>query len=97
MAVNPMMSNAQQGMSLSLQKLEDSAARIASGAVSKDSDGNAAVAPAGLSGVPARASDEVDQAEALVSMKLYAREVQAAAKVVETADATVGFLLDTQA
>ncbi len=36
-------------------------------------------------------------ADAMVDLKLYARQVQASAKVVETADEVIGFLLDVRA
>jgi flagellar hook protein FlgE len=45
----------------------------------------------------ARPKDVEDAAEALVSLKLYQRQAQASAKVVETADAVIGFLLDIHA
>ena len=38
-----------------------------------------------------------DLADAIADLKLYERQVQASAKVVETADAVIGMLLDTQA
>jgi hypothetical protein len=45
------------------------------------------------------ASDEhiEGMVDAVTSLKLYERQVQAAAKVVETADELVGFLLDVHA
>ena len=47
-------------------------------------------------GQPAPAAEVKDTAEALVSMRVYERQVQASAKVVQTADAVLGMLLDTQ-
>ncbi|MEZ5560683.1 MAG: hypothetical protein R3E86_19320 [Pseudomonadales bacterium] len=41
--------------------------------------------------------DSEDMADAAVRLKLYQRQVQASARVVETADAVVGFLLDVHA
>jgi len=38
-----------------------------------------------------------DAAEAIVDLKVHARQVQASAKVVETADEILGFLLDVRA
>ncbi len=38
-----------------------------------------------------------DLANAMVDLKLYSRQVQASAKVVETADEVIGFLLDVRA
>jgi len=38
-----------------------------------------------------------DTAEAIVDLKVHKRQVQASAKVVETADSILGFLLDVRA
>ncbi len=38
-----------------------------------------------------------DAAEAIVDLKVHKRQVEASAKVVETADAVLGFLLDVRA
>ena len=41
-----------------------------------------------------RLDDSADVAEAMVEMKVYQRQVQASAKVVQTADEVIGFLID---
>jgi len=41
--------------------------------------------------------DVVDTTTAAIDLKTHARQVQASAKVVETADQVIGFLLDIQA
>ena len=45
-------------------------------------------------GAPGEVEDAI---ESLTSLKLYSRQVQASAKVVETADEMMGFLLDVRA
>jgi poly-gamma-glutamate capsule biosynthesis protein CapA/YwtB (metallophosphatase superfamily) len=95
MAVNPPLASGAQGLERALAQFETAASRIASAGI----DGQRA-APASETGASAQAGAGLagaDQAEALASLTLYAREVQAASKVVETADAVVGFLLDTRA
>ena len=49
----------------------------------------------GDEGKPREIRENVDIAEAMVEMKVYERQVQASAKVVQTADAAIGFLIDT--
>lgn len=84
MAVNPMMESARvNGLNSALKGLNRAAQEVAEFNVD----------PATSSSRPASA----DQAEALLSLKLYQREAQAAAKVVTTADAVLGFLLDVHA
>lgn len=95
MAVNPPLASGVQGLERALAQFETAASRIASAGI----DGQRA-APGGETSPPTLAGASAagaDQAEALASLTLYAREVQAASKVVETADAVVGFLLDTRA
>lgn len=97
MAVNPMLSSGAAGIERSRAAMDEAAHKIA--AASAVSDATADVAGGGrLAQALAPESDtDETQDQALVSVTLYARQVQAAAKVVETADATVGFLLDVQA
>jgi hypothetical protein len=91
MAVNPMMDGAR-------------------GAASARSAGFSGI-NAGVNGL-AHAADEIaelnaqpgsaadagrSQAQALLDLRLYQRQVEACAVVVETADAVVGFLLDVHA
>ena len=100
MAVNPIITSGTAALERSRSQLDEAAHRVASSglpAAASITDEQ----PAGAASLPLTAantpSGNPDQAEALASVKLYARQVQAAAKVVETADATIGFLLDTQA
>ena len=92
MAVNPMMEGAMStgvnGLNSALKGLNKAAQDVA----------ELNVAPQGVSEPEAaRPKDVEDAAEALVSLKLYQREAQASAKVIETADAALGFLLDIHA
>lgn len=96
MAVNPMLSSGITALDRSRSQLDEAAHKLASAgaasAVPVDTD--PAIEPLAQEKA---ASGAPDQAEALASMTVYARQVQAAAKVIETADATIGFLLDTRA
>ncbi len=94
MAVNPILTSSAQGLERSIRQLDETAARIAAGT---HPDSAPAKRDAGSSSSAPLPQAQADQLEALASLKLIARQVQAAAKVVETADATVGFLLDTHA
>lgn len=49
----------------------------------------------GDEGKPQDIRENVDIAEAMVEMKVYQRQVQASAKVVQTADEVIGFLINT--
>jgi hypothetical protein len=94
MAVNPMMESVMSagihGMNAALTGAKSAAMEVAqlngSGA---SSNGGANPAPSG--------SEIESLTEALTSLKLYERQVQASAKVVETADELIGFLLDVHA
>lgn len=93
MAVNPMMESAHSsgvnGMHAAFKGLKSAAREVA--ALNGGPDKASSEAPASDSG------DVQDAADALSQLKLYQRQVQASAKVVETADAVVGFLLDVHA
>lgn len=94
MAVNPPLSSGAQGLERALAQFDTAASRIASAGI----DGQRAADSGQTSGATqAAGASGADQAEALASLTLYAREVQAASKVVETADSIIGFLLDTRA
>ena len=93
MAVNPMIESAHSsgvnGMQTALKGLKSAAHEVAA-----------------LNGGPEKAGSEAprsgsfgvqDAADALSQLKLYQRQVQASAKVAETADAVVGFLIDVHA
>ncbi|MEM1229446.1 MAG: hypothetical protein AAGI15_02835 [Pseudomonadota bacterium] len=100
MAVNPPLSSGVQGLERALSQFDAAAARIAGARSSTDAAGRSDAtdqAPAPERPAPAAEPGSAEQVEALASLQLYAREVQAASKVIETADATVGFLLDTRA
>lgn len=89
MAVNPMLSIGAEGIDRAMAGAERAAARIAGAerpGGSPESSKAERVEPGSR-----------DQAEALLELKTYERQVQASAKVVKTADATIGFLLDTRA
>jgi len=92
MAVNPLMDSARHagldGIQTGQKKLEDAAREVA--------ELNAVAGQETDSARGGAAADQ-DSAEALVQIRLYQRQVQASAKVVETADAVVGFLLDVHA
>lgn len=97
MAVNPILSSGTAALERSRSQLDEAAQKLAaSGAVRGGGDDGVASGAQPLAGSETP-SGEPDQAEALASLNLYSRQVQAAAKVVETADATIGFLLDTSA
>ncbi|MEM7078795.1 MAG: hypothetical protein AAF513_09225 [Pseudomonadota bacterium] len=82
MAVNPMLTSGANSLQRSVAEMDRVAADIASMNVKEDGEGQ-----------PMSSSVE-ETAEAMVEMKLYQRQVQGAAKVIETAESTVGFLLD---
>lgn len=82
MAVNPILSSGAQGIERGVRGLEEAAAKIA-GATSPEREQD-----------KPREPNSRQQVDALLDLKLYQRQVQSAARVVETADATIGFLLD---
>lgn len=96
MAVNPIMQSGISGIQAGLRGMNRTAQDIAELNV----DEGAARAGARDDGVtrPDRPTDELaDAAEALVELKLHKRQVQASAKVIQTADEVLGFLLDVRA
>ncbi|MFK7916134.1 MAG: hypothetical protein AB8B93_19630 [Pseudomonadales bacterium] len=98
MAVNPIVSSGAAALERSRSQLDEAAHRVATGGTSRGASGDTAkVSPQQALTGTETPSGAPDQAEALASVNLYSRQVQAAAKVVETADATIGFLLDTRA
>ena len=88
MAVNPMLNSGNAGISNGLRALEGVAAEVAEFSQGSLSE---SVKSAG----PAPATEDVTQA--MVDLKIYQRQVQASAKVIETADEVLGFLLDVRA
>ena len=85
MAVNPMMTGA-NGIQSALKGMNNAAQEIAELNVnSNDGDSSeAAPQPGGLD----------KMSDALVSLKIYSRQVQANVEVVKAADEMLGFLLD---
>ena len=88
MAVNPMLSSGVNGIKSGMRGLEETAQEIAEFNVAAG-DGEAA------NGGATKLAEHADVAEAMVDLKVYQRQVQASAKVVQTADEVIGFLLDT--
>ena len=89
MAVNPMMSAGINGIQAGVRGHRQAAQDIAELNIGAEMDRGDRNAPV---------EDWVgDAAEAVVDLKLYERQVQASAKVVQTADAVIGMLLDTDA
>ena len=93
MAVNPMMNSPRldgvlntglKGMSAGVNGMKQAASEIA--------EFNVADAGARVS-----APSHDDMIDALTSLKIYQRQVEASARVVETADEVLGFLLDVHA
>lgn len=80
MAVNPMLTAGMNGIQEGLRGMHDSAQTVAASNLSTDVEQTSKSPP-----------DQV--AEALVEMQVYARQVQASAEVVRTADEVMGFLL----
>jgi hypothetical protein len=92
MAVNPLMDNAR---SAGLNGIQEGQKRL-EGAAQEVAELNAG-SRTGADGARDGAAPDQDSAEALVQIRLYQRQVPASARVVETADAVVGFLLDVHA
>ena len=91
MAVNPMLSSGVNGMQIGLNGLQNVAHETAAFNAKPDpADADAEVAPVSGPGL-----DEM--ADSIVDLKVYQRQVEASAKVVQTADEVIGFLLDVRA
>ena len=88
MAVNPMLNSGSVGVSHGIRALDSVAAEIAD--LNRGS-----TAESGQGQGPAPATEDV--AQAMVDLKTYQRQVQASAKVIQTADEVIGFLLDVRA
>lgn len=92
MAINPMLSTGLGGVRSGLNGLNKAASEVAELNVDKD------VPDSTRSAEEATTSKDVDDTlSAITDLKVYERQVQASAKVVETADSVVGFLLDVHA
>jgi hypothetical protein len=98
MAVNPMMEGARvNGLNSAIKGMNQAAQDVTELNVDREavaSSGDDRARMPELSDAP---GDVNDRAEALVSLKLYQRQTQAAANVAITADAVLGFLLDVHA
>ena len=96
MAVNPMLTAGANGIQQGLKGLENTAQDIAE--LNIDAAGERRESEQQGGSLPLSSTDKIDDmAQAMVDLKLYQRQVQASAKVVETADAVIGFLLDVKA
>ena len=89
MAVNPVMSSGISGIQYGLRGMDQAAHEIARM--------NHAAGLAHADDRQATPEDVGDAAEAVVSLQSYQRQVEASAKVVKTADAVLGMLIDTVA
>jgi flagellar hook protein FlgE len=89
MAVNPMMNAGVSGIQNGYRGLRQAAQDVAELNLEREADASDKRAE------PSR--DVQDAAQAITDLKLYERQVQASAKVVQTADAVLGMLLDTEA
>ncbi|MEM9741699.1 MAG: flagellar biosynthesis protein FlgE [Pseudomonadota bacterium] len=97
MAVNPMLNSGVQGIQRGLDGLERAASTIANSGRTERPAERDRVAPQEPQAEQRGEPNDRDAVEAMVDLKLYKRQVQASAKVIESADAAVGFLLDTRA
>ena len=79
-------------MQAGLQGLENTAQTIAEFNLEPEAQESVSLSADGPKGT--RLDDHADVAEAIVDLKVYQRQVQASAKVVQTADEVIGFLLD---
>jgi hypothetical protein len=89
MAVNPVMSSGISGIQYGLRGMDQAAAEIAG--LNREACFECAESR------QATPEDVGDAAEAVVSMQTYQRQVEASAKVVKTADAVIGMLINTVA
>lgn len=91
MAVNPMLNSGAAGIAQGIKALDSVAQEIAELNIKSNPSENAGDGEVH----PGFALDEM--ANAVVDLKLYQRQVQAATQVVKTADEVIGFLLDVRA
>ena len=85
MAVNPMLASGVNGIQNNMRGLEQTAQEIAELNLDQPTQD-------GMQGT--RLDNPADVAEVIVDLKIYQRQVQASAKVVQTADEVMGFLLN---
>ena len=91
MAVNPMLNTGAAGIARGMRSLESVAQEIAEFNI-KSNPSESAGDGESRTGF---ALDEMSSA--IVDLKLYQRQVEAATQVVKTADEVIGFLLDVRA
>ncbi len=93
MAVNPMLNIGAGGIARGMKALDSVAREIAEFNIKGSPSVNAGDGETeGTFSISDTRNEDV--AEAIVDLKIYQRQVQASAKVVETADEVIGFLLD---
>jgi len=96
MAINPILQTGISGIQMGLKGLREAAQDVAE--LNLDDRRDAGVARDDSIAPPNRPTDQLeDAAVAIIDMKMHARQVQASAKVVETADEMLGFLIDVHA
>jgi len=94
MAVNPIMQGGVNGIQMGIKGLNRAAQDIAD----LNLDDRAQPAPDNDVERHDKPTEQVaDTVEAIVDLKVHQRQVQASAKVIETADSILGFLLDVRA
>jgi len=94
MAVNPIMQAGVNGIQMGIKGLNRAAQDIAD----LNLDDRAKTAADNEVERQNKPTEQVaDAAEAIVDLRVHQRQVQASAKVVETADSILGFLLDVRA
>ena len=98
MAINPLMTIGVNAMQQGLKGMTKAAQDVAELNIGDTSDDRVAAQSSRDAEVPiARADDDKDEAvDALTDVRLHARKVQLASRVVETADEVLGFLIDVR-
>ena len=91
--ISNVLSTGLQGLNRSLQGAEKAASDIANASISNQGAGNESVSQ---TAEPA-ADIQTNLPESLVELRVYEQSFAASAKVVETADRTIGTLLDIKA
>ena len=94
MAVNPMLNIGANAIAQGMKALDSVAQEIAELNITNNPSVSAGDGEASFT---LNDSGPGDMASAIVDLKVYQRQVQAAAKIVETADEVLGFLLDVRA
>ena len=96
MAVNPMLNIGANAIAQGMKSLDSVAQEIAELNITNNPSVSAGDGePVGSFSL--NDSGPGDMASAIVDLKVYQRQIQAAATIVETADEVIGFLLDVRA